>query len=217
MKIEAVILDFDGTVVDSEPIWKVVQQRIFTDLGYPIPRDVLEAGSGLGFEVWMKYTCDNLHITNLDTDKVAKQMLEEVYAEIIENANLHSGFHELTKVVKENDLPYAICTASEFEMLLPTLDRLDIKKHFNVLHSAHGYENMKPHPEPYLLTAEKLGIDIKNCVVIEDSIPGITAGVASGAKTFGIPSSYDLERASLLGATIVNDLSVVANYIQENL
>ena len=88
---------------------------------------------------------------------------------------------------------------------------------FEVIHSAHGYANMKPHPEPYLLTAEKLGVDINQCVVVEDSIPGIKAGIASGAKTFAIPYEHDLEQVTQMDVEIAKDLGIVASRIESML
>lgn len=75
---------------------------------------------------------------------------------------------------------------------------------------------MKPHPDPYLLTAKELEVDILRCLVVEDSIPGIISGITSGAKTFAIPSINDLEKAKKLDATIIKDFVDVTNYIQEH-
>jgi HAD superfamily hydrolase (TIGR01509 family) len=215
MKIEAVILDFDGTIVDSEPIWQEVQSRLFSDIGYVITPDIQGQTVGTGIDACMDFWFETFQIVNINKETFKQKILSECYKEIIEHAPMKSGFYELIDSVKSNNLPLAICTSSEMEMLMPTLERLDITDLFDIIHSAHGSKFMKPHPDPYLQVAKKLIKEIHTCIVVEDSIPGITAGVASGAKTFGIPSSYDLEKAKTLGATIVDDLSVVANYIKE--
>lgn len=217
MKIDAVILDFDGTVVDSEFTWKEVEQDVLTRHGYPMPQELLFELSGMGIDKWLQIVFEKLNVKNIDVQIVKTEILSRVYKLINDTSPLQPGFEILSEVVKQNNLPFAICTSSEFDLLLPTLKRLDITNLFQVLHSAHGYENMKPHPEPYLLTAEKLGVDIKNCVVAEDSITGIKSAMASGAKTFAIPYPHDLERAKQLDVEIVKDMSVVADYIKNNI
>jgi beta-phosphoglucomutase-like phosphatase (HAD superfamily) len=217
MKIEAVILDFDGTVIDSEHIWQEVIQHKLTDSGYPIPNKFFYDCSGIGIDAFMVRLVQVLDIVDTDTEALRNSILTEVYENISTKAELNNGFYELSHIIKKHNLLYAICTASEYEMLIPTIERLKIKDFFDILHSAHGSENMKPHPDPYYKTAKKLGVDIKNCIVVEDSIPGIQSGISAGAKTFAIPASHDIEKVKLLDAQIVKDFTDVAKFISDKL
>ena len=100
---------------------------------------------------------------------------------------------------------------------MPNLKRLDITNLFDIIHSAHGSKYMKPHPDPYLQVAKKLNKEIHTCIVVEDSIPGIKSGIASGAKTFAIPADHDLEIVSKLDVEIVDTLEDVSSFIKDNL
>lgn len=214
MKIDAVILDFDGTIVDSEPIWKIVIGEVFVSLGHKISPEIMMLGSGMGINQSVAMIIEKLDIKNADASKIVQQICENVYTKIINEAKVHPGFLTLVQCCKDNNLPLAVCTSSELTMVLPTLERINATEMFEVIHSAHGYANMKPHPEPYLLTAEKLGVDINQCVVVEDSIPGIKAGTASGAKTFAIPYEHDLEQVTQMDVEIAKDLGIVASRIE---
>jgi beta-phosphoglucomutase-like phosphatase (HAD superfamily) len=56
-------------------------------------------------------------------------------------------------------------------------------------------ENPKPHPEPYLVAAAELGVDVRDCVAIEDSPAGLTSAWAAGAVTVGVPNFLSLDEA----------------------
>ena len=66
------------------------------------------------------------------------------------------------------------------------LKNLGLDNYFNTIVNCEDIEKSKPHPEGYLLTAKRLGVDIKNCVVLEDAKAGIEAGNAAGAFTIGV-------------------------------
>ena len=63
---------------------------------------------------------------------------------------------------------------------------------FDVIVAGDMVTNAKPHPEPYLRAAELLGVQTRDCVAIEDSVPGLAAAVASGAVTIGVPHMVPL-------------------------
>jgi beta-phosphoglucomutase-like phosphatase (HAD superfamily) len=72
-------------------------------------------------------------------------------------------------------------------MALSVAERLPIG-HFDVVVAGDDVSRGKPHPEPYLRAAELLGVDIRDCVAIEDSLTGLTSAEASGAIAIGIPN-----------------------------
>ena len=216
MIIDAVILDFDGTLVDSEPIWKKAILSVFKEYGITVPVDLLHAGTGLGIDVTIPMTFEALNINDLDPEEIKKKIVDTAHKKIIEEAQIRNGFFELLELLNKLAIPLAVCTASPMEMLKPALDLREIKNSFKITHSCAGAKNMKPHPDPYLLTAKELEVDILRCLVVEDSIPGIISDITSGAKTFAIPSINDLEKAKKLDATIIKDFVDVTNYIQEH-
>ena len=83
---------------------------------------------------------------------------------------------------------------------------------FDVVVAGDEVSEAKPHPEPYLRAAELLGVDIRDCVAVEDSLPGITSAVASGATSLAVPfhvvlpdsPHYTLREEGLAGFTLAD-------------
>jgi beta-phosphoglucomutase-like phosphatase (HAD superfamily) len=66
---------------------------------------------------------------------------------------------------------------------------------FDVIVTGDSVENAKPHPEPYLAAAAALGVDVRDCIAIEDSPAGLTSAWAAGAVTIGVPNILSLDEA----------------------
>jgi beta-phosphoglucomutase-like phosphatase (HAD superfamily) len=80
---------------------------------------------------------------------------------------------------------------------------------FDIVISGDDVSKSKPDPEPYLLAASRLSVDIIESVVIEDSLTGVTAGLASGAQVIGIPHLVNLPKHQNL--RVVSELNEI-NY-----
>ena len=83
-----------------------------------------------------------------------------------------------------------IVTSTGRDVMEWTFENVPVDNIFSGMITAFEVENTKPHPEPYLKGAEAIGIPIEKCVVIEDSVNGIRAGKASGAKVIGIATTF---------------------------
>jgi HAD superfamily hydrolase (TIGR01509 family) len=112
------------------------------------------------------------------------------------------GALELLKNLKKKNFVLAIATSSPQEVLNFVLEKLDIRKFFKVVISGDLVRRGKPDPEIYLLTVRKLGVDPKDCVVLEDSVNGVQAANNAGMKSIGVVNKYadrdDLAEADML-------------------
>ena len=95
--------------------------------------------------------------------------------------------------LKENGARLAVATSGPPENLNCTVDRLRVRKFFDVLLDESHVRELKPSPEVYLKGAELLGIPPDRCVVIEDSRTGVQAALAAGMKVVGVTTSYPAE------------------------
>lgn len=105
-------------------------------------------------------------------------------------------FAAVTEVLiklKSMNLKLALATSSVSRLILPFLRRHDIEKYFNTIITGEMVKNGKPHPDIYLLAAEKCGVPAKNSVVVEDALAGLQAGRGAGAKTIAIPDARWLD------------------------
>ncbi|KAL7419275.1 DL-glycerol-3-phosphatase [Cryptotrichosporon argae] len=217
---KAFLFDMDGTLLDSTPAvlatWEYFAKEYDLDL-----TEVLKTSHGVR-------TKDNLRNWCGITDDAALEIATEQFESMIVSeaqrlqAEGHAGLAILPGV---NDLlntlntaPYpawAIVTSATTTYASAALPTAGIPKHPELVTANHVSQG-KPHPEPYLTGAERLGVDIKDCIVVEDAPSGIRAGVASGAKTLAVCTSHERSEIEGLGATwIVTDLSKVRAEIKD--
>jgi HAD superfamily hydrolase (TIGR01509 family) len=93
---------------------------------------------------------------------------------------------EIINECKRFELKIALVTASSGRLMRAVLKRFPVGI-FDTVVSYDDVERSKPDPEPYLLAAKTLGVDITNCVVLEDSLTGVQSGLSAGAQVIGIP------------------------------
>lgn len=102
------------------------------------------------------------------------------------------GIPEFFGHLRAEGIPFALVTSSYWRVV-EVVAELAPHGGFDAVVAGDDVERAKPAPDAYLLGAEKLGVDIRDCLVIEDSPSGITAGLASGARVLGIPCVLPVE------------------------
>jgi beta-phosphoglucomutase-like phosphatase (HAD superfamily) len=116
------------------------------------------------------------------------------------------GAAELVAEVEAAGLPYALVTSSQRRFVDAVLSRIGLR--FPVVVSANDVTRGKPDPEPYLLAARRLGADPGRCVVLEDSITGVTAAEAAGCLVVAVPTLRTIEPRP--GRLVVRSLSDIS-------
>jgi HAD superfamily hydrolase (TIGR01509 family) len=107
------------------------------------------------------------------------------------------GAKEIISIVQESGLPIALVSASPRVLVNRALEHFEPGV-FTTSVANNDVVNSKPDPESYLLGARLLGVNISECLVVEDSKTGIAAGVASGAYVLGVPHLVSIEPAPRL-------------------
>jgi HAD superfamily hydrolase (TIGR01509 family) len=186
MKVEAILFDMDGTLINSEPMHtKTIQGVVKERLNEEVSDEKIEKYVGLDYEHKLMKIFDG-------KDDINYKELDKIVTEkSLENSHLIEkipGAEEVIREMKEN-FKIALVTGSSREQAETFLEIVDFKKYFEVIVTASDVENNKPNPDSYLLGAKKLAVDIENCVVLEDSEPGIRA--AKSAGTFCIAIRHD--------------------------
>ena len=186
----AVLFDMDGTLIDSEHHWLSSEQELAASWGANWTSDDGEALIGMSLYQSTKLIKEKLgieltpaEITELLTDAV----IEKLDAEIV----WRPGVLELMADLKAKGVKTALVTMSMRRMALRVAAKLPVGQ-FDVVVAGDDVTHGKPHPEPYLLAAEQLGVDIKDCIALEDSVTGLTSAEASGAIAIGIPNIVQL-------------------------
>ena len=195
MEIKAVLFDMDGLMVDTESL----STEAFIDSakaqGYNMTKE--ETLKVLGFtkaniyQFWIDY----FQGTNVD----GKKLVDDHY-EYIENVLYTVGpekmpyVEELLKYLRENNYKIAVASSSDTADIKNNLEKTKLEKYIDEIASGAEVENGKPAPDVFLLAAKRLGVEPKDCLILEDSKAGIKAGKASGAMVFMVPDMFTVDK-----------------------
>jgi HAD superfamily hydrolase (TIGR01509 family) len=207
----AVIFDCDGTLVDSEPLARTAWERALAPYGYTVTEADVEACVGLPFPRVHAYFAERVALPDHDAMWAAfsGRLFDLIDTELVPFDDAIAAAREL----RSRGVPVAVASSSPRERLHRTLGRAGLLDAFDVTVAGDEVERGKPAPDMFLLAAARLGVEPSACVVIEDSPPGVQAGVAAGMFTLAVCRVPGTE-ASLAAADRVVD-TVSADAILE--
>jgi HAD superfamily hydrolase (TIGR01509 family) len=208
----AVLWDMDGTLVDTEPYWQESQVRLVAEHGGSWSR--ADGDSLIGSGLWHSAAVLQEHGVKLTGRQIIDAMTDDVLRGIREHLPWRPGARELLRDLRDVGVKTALVTMSFRRMAEEIASSIEFEA-FDAIVAGDMVEHAKPHPEAYLTAADVLGVDVRQCVAIEDSPTGIAAAVASGAATIGVehhaPLSDDsgfIRRDTLVGVTL-DDLRAI--------
>jgi HAD superfamily hydrolase (TIGR01509 family) len=199
--MSAILFDMDGTIIDSEPLWLQAEIQVMAELGcHWDEQDQINCLGG-PMERTEKYMQDRSG--NVKPYGYFGQRLNEVMKlKFVKDLELIPNALELITKSKEAGLKTALVTASGRELMNSALTRFP-ENSFDIAISRDDVANSKPHPEPYLMAAERLKVKIDECLVLEDSMTGVRAGLDSGAQVVAI--------SHIISITTEKNLRVISN------
>jgi HAD superfamily hydrolase (TIGR01509 family) len=199
--MSAILFDMDGTIIDSEPLWLQAEIQVMAELGcHWDEQDQINCLGG-PMERTEKYMQDRSG--NVKPYGYFGQRLNEVMKlKFVKDLELIPNALELITKSKEAGLKTALVTASGRELMNSALTRFP-ENSFDIAISRDDVANSKPHPEPYLMAAERLKVKIDECLVLEDSMTGVRAGLDSGAQVVAI--------SHIISITNEKNLRVISN------
>jgi beta-phosphoglucomutase len=189
MKI-AILFDMDGVIVDSNPYHKLAFHAFLKQYNISLTDEELKTKVfGRTNKEIMSYIFKD-EITLEQTENWANEkeaIFRDIYKSEIKAVN---GLVPFLQSLKENGIATAVGTSAPLANLDFVLDVLRIRQYFDVLVHSKDVTHGKPDPEVYLKAAAKLGVEPGNCIVIEDSLPGVQAGLNAGMKVIGITTTH---------------------------
>ncbi|MFM9612441.1 hydrolase [Streptomyces sp. V2] len=184
--LQAVLLDMDGTLVDTEGFWWDIEVEIFARLGHTLDdswRHVVVGGPmtrSAGFLI-------EATGADITLDEVSVLLNDGFEDRIGRALPLMPGAARLLAELAAHDVPTALVSASHRRIIDRVLTSLG-PQHFRLSVAGDEVTRTKPHPEPYLLAASRLGVDPARCAVIEDTATGVAAAEAAGCQVVAVPS-----------------------------
>lgn len=182
---DAIFFDMDGLLVDSEPLWLESESEITAAYGYQwLAQDQVACLGGPLSRVgeYMSARCNGVESPAFFTQKLIDLQCSKLRGK----TPLMPGAIELVRELTANGIATGLVSASPRNIVDAVLDNLGGSP-FPFSISADDVLRTKPHPDAYLLAAERSGAEISHSLIFEDSLTGVAAAQASGAWLIAVP------------------------------
>lgn len=185
--MKAVIFDMDGVIIDSEPIHYHCSNTLLKDHGVVLEKEKYDSYIG-GSCVTMWKDVIELHQLPMTVEEILKTEYG-IFLDYLSKGKGKiqpiKGIPGLIDQLKEEGMTMALASSSALDNINTVLDLFELQHAFTHKVSGMTLKRTKPDPEIFLITADKLGVEPKDCVVIEDSSNGVKAAKAAGMKCIG--------------------------------
>jgi mannitol-1-/sugar-/sorbitol-6-/2-deoxyglucose-6-phosphatase len=189
--IKAVIFDFDGIIIDSEPLWMEAEIGVFKSVGVHLNPELCRQTTGLNTHDSIQYWYDIYKWTNKTISELHKEIMDAMHDLIVERVDLKEGFMDVLQLFIDKKLPVAVASASPFRLIDAALRKFNLADYFSVINSGDNEDAGKPHPALYLGAARRLGIEPVHCLAFEDSFNGAISAKAARMKLVVVPDRKD--------------------------
>jgi len=213
-KPSAVLWDMDGTLVDTEPYWIEVEYALVAEHGGTWSMEHALNLVGNDLLVSAEYIREHGGV-DLPAADVVDRLLDGVIERINERVPWQPGAVELLAALREADVPCALVTMSYERFVAPVLAALPPHT-FGAVVTGDRVTVGKPHPEPYLQAAARLGVSPADCIAIEDSNTGAKSAAAAGCTVLVVPNHVPVlegERRVFVDSLVGVDLDVLAGHL----
>jgi len=191
--MKAVLFDMDGTLVDSEKLWEVALQVLYSRLGGELTPAMREATVGGSAESLMQMVYTDLG-RDQDPDEMAahSDWLHDYTADLFDGGlPWCEGARELLDTLAESAVPMALVTNTRRALTERALDSIG-RHYFAVSVCGDEVVRAKPAPDPYQRAAMLLGFDPAQCLAVEDSVTGAAAAEDAGCPVLVVPNDVEV-------------------------
>lgn len=183
--IKAILFDFDGVVVDSEP----VHHRTFMDFMRPLGISVdtdrwYREFAGTGSKNIFTVLLGEAGITDEKTINEYVEKRKGVYGKLVRKGMVRKkgGIENFLKMLRKRKIGTAVVSGGHPENIEAALEVLGLKKYFDIIIGSGDYRRRKPYPDAFITGAKKLGVKPSECIAIEDSVSGFNAAKRAKMK-----------------------------------
>lgn len=201
----AVLLDMDGTLVDTEGVWWEVEVEVFAALGHTLAEAHREVVVGGPMSRSAGYLIEATG-ADITLAELGPRLNAAFLARIDRGVALMPGAERLLNELNAHGVPAALVSASHRTVVDRMVDALGAGR-FSLTVSGSELARNKPHPDPYLTAAARLGAEPGQCVAVEDTATGVAAAEGAGCQVVAVPSVAPIAPAA--GRTVVGSLAEV--------
>ncbi|OBT12161.1 2-deoxyglucose-6-phosphatase [Vibrio sp. UCD-FRSSP16_10] len=183
----------DGLMVNSEPYWRQAQLDVLPKYGVTITLEDCIATTGVRIDNIVEIYYKKFPWQGPTQDEVCLEICNRVIALIKQHKPEMPGLKSLLKQLKTRNVKLAVASSSPMNLIVATIQALELEQTFDEVLSAQDLAYGKPHPEVYLNTANALGVCPTECLAFEDSLTGLLAAKAARMKTIVVPEKGLIE------------------------
>lgn len=210
--IKAIIFDLDGTMVDSMWMWRAIDIEYLGRFRITLPEGLQSEIEGMSFHDTAVYFKQRFGIQD-SIEKMMEDWNQMAWDKYTYEVPLKPGITEFLKKCRAKDIKLGIATSNSRELAENILKVHHIKEFFSCILTGSEITNGKPAPDIYLAAAKELNVAPKDCLVFEDIIPGIQAGINAGMKVCAVEDEYSFasrkEKIKLADYYIENYLEIL--------
>lgn len=186
--IKGIIFDLDGVIIDSEPLHEYCEREILKQYNVLLTAEIFAEVKGLREQEAFSYYTTLFKIK--ESPEVLMQKKMQLYLRLLKKKiRLYPGFKSFAKKCRQR-FKVGLATSSSKESLSIIFKQFEIKHYFDAIVTGEEVNLPKPYPDPYIKMAEKLHLKANQCLVIEDTIHGITAAKTAGAKCIAVTTTF---------------------------
>ena len=184
--VEAVILDMDGLLIDTEPVWRAAQSAVFAGFGVALSESDLLDSTGQPIEELIPVWRRRVVAAELSDAEIAELIIDRVIAYVKARGRPMPGVTAAIALFERCGLRLAIASSSPLRLIDAVCDRLGLTR-VKVRCSAMDEARGKPAPDVYLTAARRLGVAAASCLALEDSPHGIASARSAGMRCVAVP------------------------------
>ena len=201
---KAVIWDMDGVIADTAPYHLRAWQEVFRERGVKFTEEDFKHSFGQRNDTIIGKTLGE-EISQEEIDAISDKKETSFRSRIKRNLKPLPGVTKLITSLKEHGFKTALASSATIENIHLLSTGLGIKNCFQTIISDKDVAEGKPSPQGFLLAAQRLGVEPGNCIVIEDSVAGVTAAKRAGMHCLAITNTHpkrSLKQADLIVDTL---------------
>ncbi len=187
---QAIIFDMDGLLIDSEPLWQQAEMEIFQTVDLTLTRELCQRTTGLRIDQVVDYWYQRQPWSGVSPQQVADRIVERVIELIIHQGQPMAGVEQVLSQAQNLGVPIGLASSSAYSIIEAVLKTLGIATVFQQIYSATEEHYGKPHPGVFLTTADRIGVEPVQCLVLEDSLNGVLAAKAARMTCIAVPEGY---------------------------
>jgi HAD superfamily hydrolase (TIGR01509 family) len=185
-RIEAVVFDLDGVLVQSEELWDAARRKLAEEHDIEWPDDATDAMMGMSSKEWSRYMHDEVGVPD-SPDEINGKVLAWVEKRYREDLPWIDGAREAVRRIGA-EFPLGIATSSNREIIDIVVEVGGFEDLLKVTVSSEEVDKGKPAPDVYLEATRRMGVDPEKTAAVEDSTNGLLAADAAGMRVIAIPN-----------------------------